>query len=531
MADLFDLATRIYHNAEIFSATLHCIPEYPPVEELMRETGRWFAEMGDDSDEDLKQIRMKIWSLRAHFMYSLIPFDAGELNIRGQLLSLQREVHYFPFLKERMDRLSRIVDFLIETPLNPKREMVFELLREAGNDGQGVGIVAALIRGTTPGWNRRLEREIRRIAPDCEFVLGSKALKQTTYRQVILPSSGRLSPVFHDLYNGCRAQRLDIVAYRREGVFTPSRGHLPKGNYVRRAPIKPPPGLQQLEPESKEIYLDEWAQRRFWESLRGEHNRGLPTILHDGEFLINARIVILASNQKVYLREDMSIIEISELVEGPHDSENDRKRFPRRRVDELREGDLIVLRTSGSGEYLVDFANSMMEADGKGNLRAAALDWKPVLKEALTVHGTAKIASLLVSKGHTISNHRYIWMWTTDLVIRPQSQSLFQDLINILFSLGFRIEEGDPFAAADKRWKKMKEIIRYHARAGQRIRRALLERLEKLISDRITITDCYHLSLPHLSAGEISVFRVAAVDTESIEIPYHHTGVITSIEN
>jgi len=52
-----------------------------------------------------------------------------------------------------------------------------------------------------------------------------------------------------------------------------------------------------------------------------------------------------------------------------------------------------------------------------------------------------------------------------------------------------------------------------------------------MIHDRVIITDSYHLSLPGLSAGEISVFRVAAVDTESVEIPYHHAGVITPLES
>ena len=47
----------------------------------------------------------------------------------------------------------------------------------------------------------------------------------------------------------------------------------------------------------------------------------------------------------------------------------------------------------------------------------------------------------------------------------------------------------------------------------------------------VIITDSYHLSLPGLSAGEISVFRVAAVDTESIEIPHNRAGVITPLES
>jgi hypothetical protein len=525
-----ELAQMIFQNARNFSIQCYTISDYPPVEELIKETGKWFSELENEDDDAFRSIRMKVWRVRASVIYSLLPFDSKELGIAEQLWSLQREVVYVPFLQERIDRLTKILRFLLETPGNPKREKVFELLRTCPDKGCGTGIVVSLIRGATPGWSKTVADEIVNIAPECEFIQGSRALKRKTYQQLILPANGRLSPVVADLYHGCRTERLDIVIYKREGVYTPRKRSLPKGTYVKRKPLKLLPAAEYQEQLFSETQLDEWAQRRFWESLREHLPGGMSSADQDREFFIKARIVILTDNRKVCLREDMHVIEISELVEGQTDFETSGKRYPRRRVDQLKEGDLIVLRTSGSGEYLVDFANELMEADGKGNLRAKALDWKPLLRQAVLVHGSERIAQLLTAKGHNIGNHRYIWMWTTDLVIRPQSQPLFLDLMNILSSLGFGLKEGDPFAAATKRWKKMKEIIRYHVTAGQRIRLSLLDRLRNMIKDRLVITDSYHLSLPGLSAGEISVVRVAAVDSVSIDIPYHQAGVITPLE-
>lgn len=527
----FELAQMIFQNAHKFSVQCHTISDFPPVEELIRETGRWFYELGNEDDDSFRSLKMKIWRLRASVIYSLLPFDSKELGIAEQLWSLQREVVYVPFLQERVGRLTKILQFLLETPGNPKREKVFELLQACPDKGCGTGIVVSLVRGPTPGWSKTVANEIVNIVPKCEFIQGSKALKHRTYRQLILPASGRLSPVVVDLYHGCRTERLDVVVYQREGAYTPHKRSLPKGTYVKRMPLKILPTVGPSEQPAGETCLDEWAQRRFWESLREHLPGGMSPAVQDRDFFIKARIVILADNRKVCLREDMHVIEISELVEGQADFEISGKKYPRRRVDQLKEGDLIVLRTSGSGEYLVDFADVLMEADGNGNLRATALDWKPQLSQALLVHGSEKITLLLNSKGHGISNHRYLWMWTTDLVIRPQSRQLFLDLINILNSLGFGLKEGDPFAAATKRWEKMKEIIRYHGKAGRKIRQALLERLRKMIKDRVVITDSYHLSLPSLSAGEISVFRVAAIDSVSIDIPYSHAGVITPLES
>jgi hypothetical protein len=526
----FELAQRIFQNASNFSIQCYTISDYPPVEELIKETRKWFSELENEDDDSFKSIRIKIWRLRASVVYSLLPFDSKELGIAEQLQSLQREAAYVPFLQERVDRLTKILQFLLVTSGNPKREKVFELLRACPEKGRGTGIVVSLVRGATPGWSKTVADEILNLARECEFIQGSKGLKRRTYQQLILPGSGRLSPVVADLYHGCRTERLDIVVYKMEGVYTPRKRSLPKGTYVKRKPLKLLPAAEYQEQPSSETQMDEWVQRRFWESLREHLPGGMSSVDQDREFFVKARIVILTDNRKVCLREDMHIIEISELVDGQTDFETSGRRYPRRRVDQLKEGDLIVLRTSGSGEYLVDFANALMEADGRGNLRATALDWKPLLREALLVHGSEKISGLLTSKGHNVGNHRYIWMWTTDLVIRPKSQSLFLDLMNILDSLGFGLKEGDPFAAAAQRWKKMKEIIRYHVTAGQRIRLSLLDRLRNMIKDRLVITDSYHLSLPGLSAGEISVVRVAAVDSVSIDIPYHQAGVITPLE-
>ncbi|MEW6215786.1 MAG: hypothetical protein AB1478_11410, partial [Nitrospirota bacterium] len=323
---------------------------------------------------------------------------------------------------------------------------------------------------------------------------------------------------------------LDVVAYKREGIRVPQRLTLPKGTLLKIRPMKTLEELQQTTSDP----VDEWAQRRFWESIRALEAKDHPPTLGKGdhEITVEARLVLLSNNKKVYLRDDLRVTEISDLVAGLESLEDYGKKLPRKTVNQLEVGDLIVLRTSGSGDYLYDVANSLLEADGKRRLRAEAIDWKPVLKQAIRIHGTEAIFIRLKNRGHELkANHRYIGLWTTDIVIRPVPESRFRDLIGIIYELGYKVGNSDPVTVASTRWQKMKEIIRYHAKAGQKIRQDLLKELRRMIESGVIITDSYTLTLPDVSAGELSVFRVAGIDPEAVEIPYHQTGLIMDMED
>jgi hypothetical protein len=214
----FELASRIFDNARKFRIHYHRLAEFDPVDELTRESGRWFSALGEEEEGYAKAIRMKVWRLRSTIIHSLLPFGHEDLMLNAQIEALKVEAAYVPFLAERMEKLTKIINFLIDTQVNPKREMVFKLLQSCPNGGQGVGIVCSLTRGPTVGWSEPLLQQVRGIAPGCEFIASIKMLRYGIYQQIILPSSGRLSPLIYILYYGSRTERLDVVVYKREGV-------------------------------------------------------------------------------------------------------------------------------------------------------------------------------------------------------------------------------------------------------------------------------------------------------------------------
>jgi hypothetical protein len=526
----FENANIVFRNAVGFCTHTHRIDNFAPVERLVCETGRIFRILGDEEGDLFRTIRLKVWMLRTTVLYALVPFDSSDIGLVEQLADLKDVCRCIPTIEGNITEIGNIIRYLVENPVNPKGNAVFELLKESPDRGLGVGLVSALTRGRTPGWAEPLFARIREVAPRALIIDSRKYLGSHVFRKVILPASGSQSPIFQELFNSFRTERLDAVIYRCEGFRSPERKSLPKGTFTKLLAgggEQPKP----IDPAPEILPVEDWMRNRFWNSLR-DAAREEPG--RDGQdagrrFLVKARIIILANNSMVLLPEEYQVIEVSDLVEGRVGLEEYRKKFPRCRVDQLGEGDLIVLRTSGSGDYLIDVADDIMAKEGRKDLRADALDWKLVLKNALENFGSKVIAIDLEARGNPINDHRYIWVWTTHLVIRPHSEKLFSDLVNILYSKGYPLREENPAEAVSRRWKMMKDIIRYHIKAGHRIRESLLERLRKIISSGTQLGDCLRFSLLSEGAGEMAVYRVADVDREAQIVSYNKIGVIIDI--
>jgi len=533
MSHQIEIADKIFSNAQKFKLSIHKLPRYDPVDELIKETAILFKDLIDEEDDYAISLKRNIWKLRASVVFSLVNFSNADLKLNNQINELSHLIEYIPPFKNRLEKIVEIIKFLIDNPVNPKRDKVFDIIQDEALSGNEVGLIINLTRGPTPGWSENTILEIKSIAPACRLISSPKLYHSSIFKKVILPAGGNLCPYLYSLYYGFRSERLDVVVYDREYVKRPYKKKLPEGSKcICESRHKDNEYLIPEKEESKENSAEEHAQIKFWEHIRKSILK-CSTKEASGtnyEFFVESRLVLLANNKKVYLRDDMFVIEISDFIDRRLNIKDYGKRFPRRQVKKLEDGDLIVLRTSGSGEYLYEVADNLMEKDGRQNLRATALNWKPVLKQALQIHGSEYIADLLYKRGHKLSSHNYIWIWTTDYVIRPQSRELFSDLILILYELGFINRKSDPFTVASEKWEKMKDIIRYHITAGHVIRKALLTKLKNLIKKGINISDSYHLTLSGVGAGEMSVFRVAGIDTETIQIPYNYVNVITNID-
>lgn len=523
----FQLTNQAFDNGTRFTVR-HCkLDEFAPVDELVREVGAWFQEIRDEEEDWAPLIRSRLWRLRTTVLCSLLPFADPELGLQGTFDSLRSEAMRLPPLRDRVGALGIKLQALIDRPENPKRSALDTILSSV-QGGVGLGLVTALARAPLPGWAERLRSEIREAAPCCRFISSSKLLRSRSWDRVILLTGSHWCPLLYELHHCACTATLDLVTYSAEQVTFPPRKRLPtaRGVVTSLGSLS----ASHVPPQRADHAADEIGQNALWQVARRTALNGASERASEGaSFLVPARLLLLANNSQVLLEERSKVIEISAL-----DTDRDvlarLKRFPRRFVSELEGGDLIVLRTSGSGDYLIDAADSLLKAHGKGRLRETALDWKPVLRRALEEQGPAELAQRLAARGHSVTNPGYIWMWTTHLVIRPRSESQFYELMAILEDLGYQFRQENLIDYVETRWRAMKEIILYHHKAGIRIRNSLLSRLRDIVAQGTSFEDEYRLTLPGLDAGELAVFRVAAVDTQKIDAPYNQIGVLRSTD-
>jgi hypothetical protein len=529
--DWFNLTNAIFDNSNNHQRNEHLIRGFTPVNSLIKETSRCFNNLKGLDDDSANKLKWLIWNIRQSIVLGILPFDADSLCLRERLASLKIKSKYFPNISESISKIGQIIEYLLENPDNPKAIKVFDLIREAELSQIKYGLVSFLGKSAIAGWADELKDKIKMQGRNCIMVSSRQVLNIKNFDQIILPSGGKSSPLLYDLTYGRRAKTIDVVAYDSEPIMHPAQKLLPEGLYRCTEPLDDrvlSDGI--VHSVEGECLIEGWEESGFWESIRPSFGVKEGVAL-DRQHIIRARLVLLPESKMVYLQDDRKIIELSDLIEHRTELEEINKKFHRKSVSKLKTGDMILLRTSGSGNGLEETADEIMRADGKENLKSKALDWKKHLKEALESMGPQEIYERLKLKGYGLSSPpSYLWHWTTDEVISPESDSRFFELLAILDDLGFLKNETDLIELAQSKWELMRELKQYHHRAGHQNRRDLLSILREKISTDTDIEDILDLRLPGESSVMLALFRVFGVDPNTVNVPYKDIGVIKSLE-
>ena len=334
----------------------------------------------------------------------------------------------------------------------------------------------------------------------------------------IIPGNPWFAPagLLFDLLYGGRTSDIVVVTYRAERASLPTPRRLPHDTHFP-APSGQSRQLPEASQPDEEIQLDRWAHESFWSSIHAQHTDVAPT--SDKDVTVDARFVLFADGSGAFLPADGRVVEVSALFETGANFDITEDKLPRTSVRDLEEGDLVMLRLTGSGDYLDDVADSLIEKAGEAGLRGRALQWKDRLHEVIKRHGEGVVAMKVRGLGVRLRSPQYLWAWAGDAVMAPQDRQTFHSLIATIWQLGSR-ESGDEAAAyADARWDDMERLKAYHHKAGVAIRAALLTRVRGLVAERRRIDSVESIELPGVAAGRIGLLRVSAVDNKSRRVP------------
>lgn len=512
---LFDVIDGRYANAGLCRVRKIVI-DHPLFADIASCCARVFS-MVDREDDHQRQLARSVWLLKSTIAQTLLPFDDSRLGIQPMIEKLLQQAETVPSVLGTVKALSDALASLVSFGPNPKREMFLVRLAKCALQADGVGVFAGLQGGRTPGWPATVDASQDFPAGACTVLRSRKDVADSSFSVIVIPGTLKFAsmPIAIDLLHGGRAREVVLLAYRRENVFAPEPVELPIDGRFPRATrtSEEVPVVEEVEDQP----LDQWANDTFWQEIRNQHAGGIA--LSERDVTVPARFVLFADGSGTFLPDEGSVVEISQLLDSPDQPLAEAGQLPRKPVRDLEERDLVMMRLRGSGDYLDEVADQMMEREGQASLRDAATAWKGDLFRALKVHGEGVVARRARESGLKLRSASYLWTWASDVVIAPHDVETFRALMRALSELQVGLDSDSPDEYALDKWVEMERLKNFHQRAASEIRKALLERVRMLVAARSRVDVVESIQLPGLEAGSIGLLRVSAVDVSSVQIP------------
>lgn len=512
---VLDLVTAQHRNAGA-RARRELVIDFLPARDLERACNGIFGLV--DRDDDYQQEAPRLaWRLKQTVLQTLLQFDDERLGLRQMADRLSTLAESMHAIAESARSIRTVIDALLAHPENPKLKRVAAAV-DSTDDRRDFAILAGLQGSSSPGWPLDVDPARDFGLHGVSVLRTRRDAKDRVFTHIMIPGTLRFAsrPLAYDLLHGGRAGEVVIVAYRGERVHIPEPLVLPRDNTfaIARSNRSNPVTVADETPDEA---LDKWANDSFWEGIRAQHTDVTPA--SDRDMPVSARFVLFADASGAFLPEDRTVIEVSNLLDRREGLAVDADHMPRKSVSELDERDLVLLRLSGSGDYLDEVADALMAKEDRPALRDEATAWKSLLAAALKLHGEGVVGRAFRERGGRLRSASYLWVWAGDAVIAPQSFDTFRLLIAMLAQLGSPLP-GDPADYSKEKWAQMELVKDYHRRAGSDIRTALLERVKSLIAERARIDTVASIDLPGVRSGRMGLLRVSAVDAQSIRVPY-----------
>lgn len=235
----------------------------------------------------------------------------------------------------------------------------------------------------------------------------------------------------------------------------------------------------------------------------------------DTQDLIPARLYLLEDERAVFL--DASDAN-SELTVDVHSSGTDEV-VRRVKASDLEPEMFLVLRTSGGGDYIRPLADQLL-GQSAASMRQTQADWKKLLRDAVERRGIAGVRLALNTYGAKTANEINIRNWMSARTIRSRHIEDFTAVMRLV----------DLDEKAKLYWSNAQKLGSAHQRAGQRIRKLLLEKVRQADLGRLEGLGYMVFELPELQGGSIAAYRVKGIDDSPVEVPFSQLGKVFGTE-
>lgn len=521
---IFTRTSRIFENARRSSLTRHKI-EFSGVERLMQASSRFF-QMLERTDPVHVEISRRLWVLRSTVLFTLLLFDDPDLGLQDQADDLEKLSQGIPDVTPIIESLKKHIADIVSAGKNPKREWLIQMLSENSMNGSDkIGIFTVLSGGKVPGWPREKFDLLPEVNDRLIPVVSRKSLKLHVFQTVILPcacNNASLSLLSDLMFSGVSA-RLEVLLYPGEKFHIPERLTLPAdtifADRLQKSRIERDVVSVPHDPLIPEV--DTWINEAFWQGLHGGARSGS----HD---LSPARYMLFCDGTGAFLPEDGRVITLPS--DGRVSSESDLCMV---RVEDVCEGDMVVLRSGGTKLLLEVASERIMGREDNYSLFEIATDWKNALDALLVTHTSEEVAQALTERGVSTSAAS-IHQWAGLDVLGPGNERVFRELINLLGDKGkIRKTGAELISYADNCWQNLQILRGLRHKAGNLIRQDLFNTLFSRFgdaNDHDKLHDQESILIDGGGGAELLILRVSSVDNNTAYVQPSRLGKIDDLK-
>jgi hypothetical protein len=519
---VFSRASGAFENARLSCLKRHEI-DFSPATQIVQISSRLF-QMLDRTDPVQAEVARRLWGLRSSILFTVLPFDDSALRLRPQMNELEHSSFGLPDTAQFIEELKKYVTEIASVGRNPKRELLLQILDESiGKDGGLIGMFCALSAGRSPGWPSESSARLSALSERLTLIGSRRHMMANVFETVILPCACCNAPpalLSELLFSGCAA-RFEVLLYKGERFQMPKRLMLPSDSIFdgRLQKMVIEQEAIVISSESNLSAVDTWVNEVFWQGLHGAERNSSPN-------LVPANYMLFCDGTGTFLPENGRVLTLP--VSGEVSDESDLCQV---RVEDVCEGDLIVLRSGDSGFLLDEASDRIMSSEDNESLFELATDWKDALEALLVTHSNEQVAYALRERGMPTSAAS-IRQWIGPEVLGPGNESVFRELIKLLAEKGKIKKVGvELISYADSRWNSLQELRGVRHKAGNLIRQDLFNTLFNRIGNgNSQLADGERIRIEGVSGAELLILRVSSVDRNPAYVPPSRLGQMDDLK-
>jgi hypothetical protein len=518
---VFSRTNRIFENAKFSHLKKHEI-DFPSANQVVQISSRLFQIL--DRDDPLQaDVSLQLWLLKSSILFTFLPFDDPGLRLMLQMNELEQASGGLPDTAKYIEQLKKHVTEIVDGVRNPKRELFLELVAESiGRDDGNVGLFSTLSAGKSPGWPSESTDSLSMLSDQLMLIGSRRQLRSNVFGTVILPCACANAPyslISELLFSSCTA-RFEVLLYNGEKLQLPKRLMPPSGGIFEGI-------LQQTEIEQEVIEIlndsapsavDAWVNEAFWQGLHGAERTGSFNLVPANYMLFcDGTGTFLPANGRVLtLPADGVVIDDRDLSHA--------------RVEDVCEGDLIVLRSGDSGFLLDEASDRIMGSEENDSLFEIATDWKAALEALLVTHSNNEIAQALRERGVQTSAAS-IHQWIGPEVLGPRDEEVFRALIKLLADKGKIKKAGTELTSyVDSRWNSLQGLRSVRQKAGNLIRQDLFKTLfNRIKNGDHKLADGERIHIEGDAGAELLILRVSSADRNQAHVPPSRIGEVDDL--